>query len=171
MERQNDTKSNRRSGSSLKLAHLPTKPPPRLRLGGFVPPDDMPAGEYNLMCDGASKQQWKTGWRIDLKYRVTDGEYTGVALNQWITIDASGVILPRSRYARHCELALGRPLEAEDDLNNPASIFCGRFFRAFVGFRYTDRPRGGTSHPDNPLRKKDDSDGLRVHELRGVIEL
>src|SRR5262249_9615716 len=169
MERQGNSK--RRSGLTLKVAHLPTKPPPRLRLGGLIPPDDMPGGEYNIMCDGASKQPWKNGWRVDLKYRVTDGEYTGVALNQWITIDASGVISPRSRYAKQCEVALGRPLEAEDDLNNPASIFCGRLFKAFVGFRYTDRPRGGTSHPDNALRKKDESDGLRVHELRGVIEL
>ena len=159
-------------GSTLKLAHLPNKPPPRLRLGGFIPPNDMPAGEYNIICEGASpKQSWKNGWRINLKYRVTDGEYTGVALNQWITVDASGVVSPRSRYVKQCEVALGRPLEPEDDLDNPASIFCGRFFRGFVGFRYTDGPRGGTSRPDNALRKKDGSDGLRVHELRGVIGL
>jgi hypothetical protein len=131
----------------------------------------MPAGEYKVMCEGASKQAWKTGLRIELKYRVIDGDHTGVALSQWITLDPSGVVSPRSRYAKQCEIALGRPLEAEDDLNDPGSIFSGRFFKAFVGFRMTDKPKGGTSNPDNALRRKDDADGLRVHELRGREEL
>jgi hypothetical protein len=131
----------------------------------------MPAGEYKVMCDGASKKPWKQGWRVELKHRVIDGDHTGVSLNQWITIDASGVISPRSRYAAQCEIALGRPLEAEDDLNNPASIFSGRVFKAFVGFRKTEKPGGGTPSAENALRCKDDDDGLRVHELRAREEL
>ena len=157
--------------SRLKVAHLPNKPPPRLRLGGFQPSENMPAGEYKIQCEGASKQPWKTGVRIELKHRIIDGEHAGVALSQWISVDGSGVISPRSRYARQCEIALGRPLEAEDDLNDPASIFSGVIFSAFVGFRMTDKPRGGTSNPDNALRKKDGADGLRVHELRSREEL
>jgi hypothetical protein len=157
--------------SKLKLAHLPNKAPPRLRLGGFQPPKNMSAAEYKVVCEGASKQPWKTGLRIELKHRVTDGEHTGVALSQWITVDATGVVSPRSRYATQCEIALGRPLEADDDLNDPASIFSGRIFKAFVGFRMTDKPKGGTSNLDNALRKKDSADGLRVHELRSREEL
>ena len=171
---QNNSKSNGQSGSSkprLKLAYLPNKPPPRLRLGGFQPSKDMPAGEYKVACEGASKQPWKTGSRIELKFRVIDGEHTGVALSQWLTLDPSGVVSPRSPYAKECEIALGRPLEAEDDLNDPASIFSGRFFKAFVGFRKSDKPKGGNNHPDNALRRKDDQDGLRVHELRSREEL
>ena len=102
---------------------------------------------------------------------MIEGEHTGVALSQWISVDGSGVISPRSRYARQCEIALGRPLEAEDDLNDPASIFLGCFFKAFVGFRMTDKPRGGTHNPKNALHKKDDADGLRVHELRSREDL
>jgi len=172
---QSNSKSTRQSGSSkprLRLARIPNKLPPRLRLGGFQPTDDMPAGEYKVQCEGASKKPWSQGWRIELKHRVIDGRYTGTSLNQWIPIDASGVIAPRSRYALQCEIALGRPLdEAEDDLNGPNSIFQGRIFKAFAGFRKTDKPRGGTSAPDNAMHKKDSSDGLRVHELLALEEL
>jgi hypothetical protein len=129
----------------------------------------MPASEYKVSCEGASKQQWKKGWRIELKHRVVDGENAGVALNQWIPVDDSGIVSPRSRYAAQCAIALGRPLEAEDDLNNPASIFVGRIFRAFVGFRKTEGPTGG--RPADPMVRKDKSDGLRVHELLGCEEL
>jgi len=143
-----------------------------LRLGGVQPSENMPAGEYKIMCEGASKRPWAQGWRIELKYRVIDGDHNGVALNQWIPFDASGVISPRGRYASQCEVALGRPIEAEDDLNDPASIFCGRFFNAFVGFRKTDKPRGGkNSDSTNPMRKKDHDDGLRVHDLLARVQL
>lgn len=156
---------NKRGLQRLKVARLPNKPPPRLRLGGVQPSENMPAGEYKVMCEGASKKSWAQGWRIELKYRVIDGDHTGVSLNQWIPIDASGVISPRSRYAAQCEIALGRPIEAEDDLNDPASFFSGRFFRAFIGFRKTEKPRGGIAKPEYALVWKDSADGLRVHEL------
>src|SRR5262245_12744684 len=55
---------------------------------------------------------------------------------------------PTKSLCSQCEIALGRPLdEAEDDLNDPDSIFRGHIFKAFVGFRKTDKPRGGTSAP------------------------
>jgi len=160
-----------KSKSSLKIAHLPNKPTPRLRLGGFEPTENMPAGEYKVTCEGASKRPWARGLRVELKHRVIDGEHTGTSLNQWITIDSSGVISPRSRYASQCEIALGRPLDADDDLNDPASIFAGRVFRAFVGFRKTEKPRGGVGNIDNARRRKDGADGLRVHELIAREEL
>jgi hypothetical protein len=156
----------------LKLAHLPNKLPPHLRLGGFQPPKSMPAGEYKVQCEGASKKPWPRGWRIELKHRVIDGEFSGVGLNQWIPIDATGVVSPHSRYAKQCEIALGCPLaETSIDLNDPAAIFSGRFFKAFVGFRKTEKARGGMAHEDNALLRKDESDGLRVHELLAREEL
>ena len=160
-----------RNKSRLRLAHLPTKPPVRLRLGGMGPSDDMQPGEYKVSCEGASKKPFARGIRIELKYRVIDGPHTGTALHQWITVDASGVISPKSRYAAQCAIALGRPLDAEDDLNDPASIFSGRIFRAFVGFRKTEKARGGTPTPENALRRKDTADGLRVHDLLAREEL
>lgn len=161
----------RKKSTKLMLAHLPSKPPPRLRLGGFTPPDDMPAGDYKLQCEGASKKPWKGGWRIELKFRVVEGDFIGVALHQWFPIDASGVISPRSRFAAHCTIALGRPLDADDDLNDPTSIFAGRFFKAFVGFRKTEKPKGGTPSMENAGRRKDGQDGLRVHDLLEREEL
>ncbi len=154
------------SASRLKVARLPTAQPPRLRLGGILPPEHMPAAEYKVHFDGASKEIWKRGFRIELKFRVLDGEFTGVALSEWITVDGSGVISPRSRYAQQCEIALGRPLAAEDDLNDPASIFSSASaYRASVGFRKTDKARGGIVNAENAKNRKDEKDGLRVHEL------
>jgi hypothetical protein len=99
------------------------------------------------------------------------GPYLGTALRQFIPVDASGVVSPRSRYAQQCTVALGRPLEAEDNLDNPASIFVGKIFRASVGFRKTDKPRGGKCTEGNETRRKDATDGLRVHELLTRDEL
>src|SRR5262245_764458 len=103
----------------------------------------MAAGEYKITCEGASKGPWGNAWRIELKHRVIDGPHAGTALRQFMPVDASGIISPLSKFAQQCAVALGRPLDAEDDLNNPASIFVGKIFRASVGFRKTDKPRGG----------------------------
>src|SRR5262245_18801793 len=92
-----------------KLTLIPKIPPARLRLGGMEPSAEMPAGEYQLACEGASKKPWAKGFRIELKYRVIDGPYTGTALRQWMPVDVSGVISPRSWYAQQCAIALGRP--------------------------------------------------------------
>src|SRR5262245_26096247 len=95
--------------SKLKLARLPNEPVVRLCLGGMEPSDDMQPGTYKVLCEGAAKKPFKNGIRIELKYRVIDGPDTGAALRQWITVDASGVFSPRSRYATQCAVALGRP--------------------------------------------------------------
>jgi hypothetical protein len=155
--------------STRKLALLPTKPPARLRLGGVEPSDDMQPGEYKVSCEGASKKSFAEGIRIELKFRVIDGPQTGTALRQWITVDASGILSPRSRYVQQCAIALGRPVEVDDDLNDPASIFSGRIFQALVGFRKTEKAKGGK--PADPLRRKDTQDGLRVHDLLAREEL
>ena len=158
--------------SRLKLSLVPNKPPPRLKLGGMAPPDHMPAGQYRVHCEGASRELWKGSSRIVLNFRVLDGDFEGVALNGWITLKAAGVISPNSAYAKQCEIALGRPLDAEDDLNDPASIFCSApVYLADVGFRKSDKPGGGTVRIDNEKSRKDVKDGLRVHALLSREEL
>ncbi len=160
-----------RSKSRLKLAHLPTKPSPRLRLGGMEPSDDMQAGEYKVCCEAASKRSSNNGIRIELNFRVIDGPHTGTALRQWIAIHPAGVFSPRSRYAVQCQIALGRPLDANDNPDDPASIFSGKIFKAFAGFRRTEKPRGGKADSSLALTRKDASDGLRIHELLRREEL
>src|SRR5262245_58200395 len=169
MLKQGYTSERDKSRSKLKLLH--TKTPVRLTLGGFEPSNNMQPGEYKVSCEGASKREWGKGLRIELKFRVIDGEHTGTALSQWITVDASGVISPKSRYAQQCAVALGRPLDTSDNLDNPGAIFSGRIFKAFVGFRKSEKPRGGKNNPDYARHRKDASDGLRVHELLAREEL
>src|SRR5262245_21853323 len=117
-----------RGKSRLKVVRLKT--PPNITLGGVAPSDKMPAGECKICCQGAAREPWKNRnrQRIVLKYRIIEGEHTGVALTQWIPIDVTGVISPGSKYAMQCEIALGRPIGPDDDLNDPGSIFRGAIF-------------------------------------------
>jgi hypothetical protein len=172
MSKEQYTSEHGKSRPKLKLAHLPTNPTVRLRLGGMEPSDDMQPGEYKVSCEGASKKPFGHGGiRIELNYRVIEGEHTGTALRQWFTVNASGLISPRSRFALQCAVALGRPLDTSDDVNNPALIFSGGIFLALVGFRKTEKVHGGRDNPDNIYRRKDKRDGLRVHELLSREEL
>jgi hypothetical protein len=169
MSKEEYTSERGKSRPKLKLVNLPTKTTPRLRLGGFEPSDDMQPGDYKVSCEGAAKKPFRHGGvLIELNYRVIDGPHTGTALRQWFTVKASGLISPRSRFASQCEVALGRPLDASDDIDNPDSIFVGRIFRAFVGFKKTVNGKGS---PEDAYRRKDKRDGLRVHELLAREEL
>jgi hypothetical protein len=56
-------------------------------------------------------------------------------------------------------------------VNDPAAIFAGQKFLVFVGFRKTDKPKGGMASEENALRRKDDVDQLRVHEIVSRVDL
>jgi hypothetical protein len=114
----------------------PKAPPSTLRLGGMEPSEDMGPGEYLLACLSGVVERG----RVVLHYEVIDGPHTGTGLRQWITVHENRTISPSSRYAQQVSVALGRPADTSDNLNDPGAIFSGRFFRAFVGFRKTDRP-------------------------------
>ena len=79
-------------------------------------------------------------------------------------------VRPGSAYAKLCALALGREPEPDESLE-PNDIFRGRVFLAFVGWRKTDKPRGGQFSDQNALRRKDDRDFPRVHDLLEVVSL
>jgi hypothetical protein len=132
----------------------------------------MTPGKYTVACEGAWIEPIGKGTRVVLQYRVSEGEHTGTALRQWLPAsDAGGLVSPMGRYAKACAIALGRPLDCSDDLNNPAAVFSELIFSVHVGFRKTEKHRGGLPSDDNALRKKDDGDFLRVHEILSREEL
>jgi hypothetical protein len=55
---------------------LPNKPPPRLRLGGMQPSENMPAGEYKVMCDyvGSSVAMIEQNYCARLQLRPSNQE-------------------------------------------------------------------------------------------------
>jgi hypothetical protein len=156
-----------RPKSNQKLVSLPARPPQPLRLGGMEPSEDMQPGVYRVSCQSAAVEHG----RVVIHYQVIDGPHTGTALRQWIATPTSGQISPKSRYAQQCSIALGRSLDASDNVNNPTTIFAGKFFSVEVGFRKTDRPRGGRFSEENALHRKDTDDGLRVHAVLAREEL
>ena len=143
-----------------------------LRLAGVEPTQDMVPAEYLAKCEGAWLEPVGKGLRAVLQFVCVDGKHDGVALRQWLPIAEANVgVSPASRYARHCAIALGRPLTRDDQLGDPAAIFGGHTFVVFVGYRKTEKPKGGMASDQNAYRKKDDFDYLRVHEIRSCEDL
>jgi hypothetical protein len=143
-----------------------------LRLGGVAPAEDMAPAQYVMTCDTAWTEPVGKNIRVVLQFRCVDGKYDGVALRQWlIASDGGNIVSPTGRYARHCAIALGRPLIQDDPVNDPAEIFTGKKFLVFVGYRKTEKPKGGMASEDNALRRKDDKDYLRVHEIISLVDL
>jgi len=149
----------------LKLAQGKVRP--ILRLGGIEACKVEP-GRYRMACQGAGADE---KGKPMLLFRMIDPPHAGTALRKWLNIShVIGEIRPGSSYAKLCELAVGRELEPDESLE-PNDIFRGKIFLAFVGWRKTDKHRGGQFRDDNALHRKDDRDFLRVHELIEVIEL
>jgi hypothetical protein len=137
-----------------------------LRLGGRAATDDITPGKYLASCETAWLQPKGKSTLAILQFNLLDGKYDGVALRMWVTAsDGGGVVSPTSRYGRYCAVALGRELEAGDPVSDPVQIFAGKHFIVTVGFRKTDRPKGGMASNENALRKKDERDFLRVNDI------
>jgi hypothetical protein len=157
------------NASSPKLQLVRSKP--KVRLGGNLPTEGMGPGKYLVLCENAwlepmSKHTQKH--RAAFQFRVADGKYDGTALRMWIdgAADDGGFISPVGKYARQCAIALGRPLEESDPVDEPTQIFSGRRFIVSVGYRKSERAGGGGQFSDErAMIPKDDRDYLRVHEI------
>jgi len=153
--------------SKQPLRLVQTKVHPILRLGG-VEARNVEPGKYRVACQGAGADE--KGKPI-LLFRMIDPPHTGTALRKWLSImHVNGEVRPGSAYAKLCELALQRELEPDESLE-PNDVFRGKIFLAFVGWRKTDKPRGGQFSDQNALRRKDDRDFPRVHDLLEVVSL
>jgi hypothetical protein len=128
----------------------------------------MSPGRYLVVCENAWLEPVGKGHRAALQFRVVDGRYDGVALRMWIdeAADAGGIISPVGKYARTCAIALGRPLEEGDPVDQPGEFFSGRRFIVFIGYLKSERARGGgQSSDERAMIRKDEEDYLRVREI------
>jgi len=155
--------------TSLKL--IKTKPD--LRLGGDLPSEEMWPGKYLVICEGAWIQERGQRHNAVFQFSVVDGKFGGTALRHWITAaDEGGFISPVGRYAHYCALALGRPLDETDPIDDPGEIFVGRHFLVFVGYRKSERAGGGGQvSEERALVRKDARDYLRVHQILSKEDL
>ena len=161
--------SQSKSKPTLKL--VGKAPSIKLHLGATPASDDVQPGEHLAKCSNAWIEPYRGALRAVWQFELCDGPHHGVGVRKWKIFDASGEILRKSEYARACAIALERPLEEADDLNDPASIFAGKKFIVFVGYRKTEKPMGGRASDEFALRKKDANDKLRVHEIRSLVKL
>jgi hypothetical protein len=132
----------------------------------------MRPGKYLVVCETTWIEAVGKEHRAVFQLRVVDGIHDGVALRQWVTVsNGGGIVSPGSRYARYCALALGRTLEADDPVGDPAQIFAGRFFLVQVGYRKTEHRKGGRSSDEKANIRKDAADYLRVHDILSQEDL
>lgn len=157
--------------SHLNLVKL-VKPSPNIRLGGTLPTEDMGPGKYLADCDNAwlkPMSKYTQEHNAIVQFRVAEGKYRGTGLRMWIdnAIDEGGEVSSVGKYARCCEIALGRPLEEIDPITRPGDIFSGHRFIVFVGYRKSERAggKGGPHREDWLMIRKDADDYLRVHDI------
>jgi hypothetical protein len=87
----------------------------------------------------------------------------------WVPVgDAGGFVSPIGRYAKYCEIALGRPLTRADDIGNPNSIFSTRNFQVQVGYSKTQHKKGGGFSDKNPLIAQ--TRGKKIYSRRRMFE-
>ncbi|MDD1749488.1 MAG: hypothetical protein LUO89_06390 [Methanothrix sp.] len=124
----------------------------------------MQSGQYRVRCESAEIQPRYKSIVVVLVCKVSEGSWRdGVVFKQWVNIkNAKGDISPATVYARQCALALGRPVQAGDDLD-PNLVFVGKEFLAEVGFSLRDE--AGKFADENSQTKKTDDDYLRIHRL------
>jgi hypothetical protein len=128
----------------------------------------MEPGKYLALCENAWLEQRGKRHRAALQFRIVDGKFGGVALRMWIdnAADEGGFISPTGKYARTCQIALGRPLQDGDPVDQPGEFFSGRRFIVFVGYRKSQDPNGRGKFSDElAMIKKPEGDYLRIHEI------
>lgn len=86
----NNSNPTAKSNSFRIIAGNKGKPPIAerpVRAGGMPPPDDMPAGNYITVCEGAKVAiMWNKPTAV-VRFRVTEGKYSGVSLAAYFDID------------------------------------------------------------------------------------
>jgi hypothetical protein len=138
-----------------------------MQLSGLEPAADMTPGEYLAQCLSAVFQRSKN--RVVLEFTIVGGPHAGTAVTEWIP-GVQGAIQPRCRYAKECSAALGRDLEATDDLD-PTVIFKDKIFWIEVGWRKSLLPGGGKFSDELTSQRKDSRDFLRAHRVIGPGDL
>jgi hypothetical protein len=163
--------------SSSKPKFKLVKPKVDVRLGGILPTQNMAPGKYLVLCDSAwldPVSRTTQEHKAVIQFRTIDGKFDGTALRMWIdkAVDAGGIISPSGKYARQCEIALGRPLEEGDPLDEPSRIFRDHRFLVAVGYRKSELPKGrGRQSDELAMIKKDDRDYLRIHEILALEDV
>jgi hypothetical protein len=138
-----------------------------VRFWGIKAPAHMPAGRYKVACDSAVKVTKWNKPRAELQFTVVEGEYTGVSLPGWITMEMrAGKIKRGSRYEKYCAMALGEEPTCDEDVQ--PSVFVGKVFIVEARYRKTD---GKSKTAEDDTVKKAPDDELRVGLIFGLAEL
>jgi hypothetical protein len=130
-------------------------------------PADMPADRYKAVVESAAKVTKYGRPTAELQFTVVDGDYAGVCLAGWITIELIGRkrLKPGSAYERCCEIALETD-DLPDDLS--PTLFVGKVFTVEATYAKTS---GKSRARLDETANKGEWDKLRVVKLVALSDL
>jgi len=113
----------------------------------------MTPGIYVIRCRDARIQERGNKTQVVLTFQIMEKAWNdGVVLKQWYGLKTTqGEVSPHTKYGKACEIALGRALEAGDDLD-PETVFVDKIFEAEIGYSSADSD--GVSEEGNRAEKK-----------------
>lgn len=127
----------------------------------------MPPGNYLVRCTDAKMAHRGRATQVVLTFNIEESAWNdGTELKQWYNLPRSGRVSAHSKYAEAWQLASGQEMKPGDDMN--PSIFVGKLFQAYVGFR-SNGP-GNVFDKSHTETKKGEDDFVRVHSLERRVE-
>ena len=144
----------------------PQKQPQALRQIGVLPSPQMPAGDYQAICEAARITSKFGKTAVEFSFRIAEGDHFGTVVPGWIHLPVvDGGVYP-GKYTAACAVVLGREVEPGDDIELNA-LFVGKYLHVRVRFA-TGLAKGAV--PKDPNTRKGSTDYLRVGEILGVVE-
>lgn len=131
-----------------------------LRQIGVSPSPQMPAGDYQAVCESARIAPKFGKTVVEFSFRIAEGDHFGTVVPGWIHLPVVNVGVYPGKYTAACAVVLGREIEPGDDIE-PDGLFVGKYLHVRVRFS-TGLAKGAI--PKDPDTRKGSTDYLRVGE-------
>ena len=135
----------------------------KMKVAGRAARADMVAGEYLVRCLNAEIKRRGGQVRAVLTFRCEVGRDDGVLLTGWFPVYAN--LAAHHKFARAYQIAVDRELRVNEEIS--LDEFVNKTFVVEVGFRKTS----GKNHvAEDPTKRKDEKDFLRVHDIVSLAD-
>jgi hypothetical protein len=130
---------------------------------GRKAPTDMAAGQYLAGCLDAKIKRRGNQIRAVLTFRCEACRYDGVLLTCWLPIFVP--LAEHHKFTRAYQIAVDRELRVDEEIS--LQEFVGKLYVVEAGFRKTN----GKNHVlEDPTKRKDKKDFLRVHDIVSLAD-
>jgi hypothetical protein len=137
----------------------------KIKVAGRAIPADMAPGQYVARCINADIKQRGSQVRAVLTFRCEAGKFDGVLLTCWLAIHKT--VAAHHKFARAYQIAIDRDLQVDEEICLEG--FVGKLFVVEVAFR-KGKHRGKKWIPEDLMKRKDQTDFLRAHDIVSLAE-